>query len=55
MKNFSIKEYKRKNSYSFAPSGHSDLPLWKNIVAGGVAGTIEILAMYPTGKKEKEK
>eukprot|EP00735_Rhodelphis_limneticus_P005706 TRINITY_DN1767_c0_g1::TRINITY_DN1767_c0_g1_i1::g.25239::m.25239 TRINITY_DN1767_c0_g1::TRINITY_DN1767_c0_g1_i1::g.25239 ORF type:complete len:306 (+),score=44.48,sp/Q99297/ODC2_YEAST/44.95/5e-77,Mito_carr/PF00153.22/1.4e-27,Mito_carr/PF00153.22/1.1e-17,Mito_carr/PF00153.22/8.1e-20 TRINITY_DN1767_c0_g1_i1:53-919(+) len=30
-----------------APSGHGDLPFWKHVVAGGSAGLVEILVMYP--------
>ena len=31
-----------------APSGDHRQPFWKNVVAGGGAGIIEILVMYPT-------
>lgn len=46
---FNSDRFKRKEKKCFAGGGRSDLPFWKNIVAGGSAGAIEILIMYPTG------
>lgn len=42
---------KKSNTLALASAGsgdHAPLPFHKQVVAGGTAGIIEILAMYPT-------
>jgi len=37
-----------KKAQGHGHGGHADQPFWKNVVAGGSAGIMEILCMYPT-------